>query len=80
MLASIERERTREQAVLAAQRASAEQERSRRAREELKRARESEIQSARRVAGLCIHCGRRLGALTRLLKVACHRACRSFTE
>jgi hypothetical protein len=73
------REQREEQTLLDEQRRQAEEGRARRARERLEMMRQTEIQVARKAAGLCVFCGYRLSRLGRLFGSR-HRRCRSFSE
>ena len=69
-----------EEKELDRQRREAGKDQALRAREQFEMMRQLEIQEARKVAGLCIQCGDRLGRIDRLFHAVQHRTCKSFAE
>jgi hypothetical protein len=65
---------------LVEQKRLADEEKGRRVREYFEMIRQRQIEEARRAAGSCVCCGRRLNVLARLFKRVRHFRCRSFSE
>ena len=80
ILTEREEDRKKEEKLLADQEREADAGRGQRAREKLEMIRSHEIQQARKAAGLCLGCGRRLGAMARWFGVFRHLGCKEFTE
>jgi hypothetical protein len=78
-LAISDRELRNERDIFEAQQRVADDEKSRRAREQLEAARREAIQAQRRLDGCCVLCGRRMSRLARL-NADRHRTCREFQD
>jgi hypothetical protein len=69
-----------EASFIAEQQQLANQEKARRARDQLELVRQRQIQEARRAAGLCIMCGRQRSLIDRLARRTAHRRCKAFID